>query len=656
LNICSPAFYKLRDGPLSAGPTSEGVVLPGTGLDFDVVVIGGGHAGCEAFAAACRVGARTALVTPDLAQIAVQPCNPAVGGPGKGHLVREVTALGGLMGRATDRSGLQFRTLNRRKGPAVRATRVQTDSAVYSREMTAALKGVPGGTIVTDLALGLIWQKHDGRRAVRGARLARGGDLSARAVVVTTGTFLRGLMFVGDSVTPGGRRGAGPAVELAESLDAAGLPLIRLKTGTCPRLFGDSLETDGLEPQPGEEPPPFFDPSTETFGLPQRECFLTYTGEACHEVIRRNLERSALFGGAITGIGPRYCPSIETKIARFPDKGRHQVFLEPEDADGSIVYPSGLSTSLPAEVQESLVHAIPGLERARIARFGYAVEYDAVQPRCLSPSLEVDGFDGLFLAGQILGTSGYEEAAAAGLIAGANAALAVRGDRPLVLRRDQAYVGVMIDDLTTRGVDEPYRMFTSRAEYRLLLREDNADERLSAAGARVGLVDADRAGEVARRSERGLEARERLATEVLTPSTGSNARLRELGIAELRKPTALSIILRRDGVRAVDLIPLAPWLDELSPAALTRLEVAVKYDGYLEQQRSRAERLRQAEQVRIPRGVAYERIPGLRSEAVEKLAAVQPVTLGQASRIPGITPAALEVLRVYCDHKRRSPA
>jgi tRNA uridine 5-carboxymethylaminomethyl modification enzyme len=620
--------------------------------DFDVIVIGGGHAGCEAYAASCRVGARTALVTASLEELAVQPCNPAVGGPGKGHLVREVVALGGLMGRVTDRSGLQFRTLNRRKGPAVRATRVQTDSRRYSRAMGDELRAVAGGQLIEDRVIGVDFERWGGNLRVRGLRLARCGELRARAVVLTTGTFLRGMMFVGEKATPGGRRGAAPAVELAESLEDAGLPLLRLKTGTCPRLHGDSVDTDRLEPQVGEDPAPFLDPATRGFTLPQRVCHITYTGDACHEVIRANLERSALFGGAITGIGPRYCPSIETKIARFPDKERHQVFLEPEDLHGRVVYPSGLSTSLPADAQLAMVRAVPGLERARIARYGYAVEYDAVQPRCLAPTLEVDGFEGLFLAGQIVGTSGYEEAAALGLLAGANAALAIRGDRPLVLRRDQAYLGVMVDDLTTRGVDEPYRMFTSRAEYRLLLREDNAAERLAAEGARVGLVEPDRLRSVEQLSARIERAADRLEHTRLTPSAQSNARLRELGLPEVRKPTSLASLLLRDGVAAIDLAPLAPWLARLPAEVLARLEVGVKYAGYLEQQQTRAERLRRVEGVRIPAGVDFARIAGLKVEVVEKLSAARPTTLGQASRIPGITPAALEILRVHCDVKR----
>ncbi|MFO8071304.1 MAG: tRNA uridine-5-carboxymethylaminomethyl(34) synthesis enzyme MnmG [Polyangia bacterium] len=617
--------------------------------ELDVVVVGGGHAGCEAFAAARRVGARAALVTPDPAQVATQPCNPAVGGPGKGHLVREVVALGGLIGGVTDRAGLQFRTLNRRKGPAVRATRVQTDSAVYRSTMLEALKEIDRDAIVIDDAVGLLISGSGPRgRRLLGVRLARGGELRARAAVITAGTFLRGVLYVGNRRTPGGRRGAAPSLALAEALEELGLPLIRLKTGTCPRIAGESVDPSGLEEQPGEVPPPFFDPATRECELPQRICHLTYTGGPSHRVIRRNMTSSALYSGAIGGIGPRYCPSIETKVARFPHRERHQVFLEPEDARGEVIYPSGISTSLPESVQEEMVHAIPGLERARILRYGYAVEYDAVQPTCLGPTLEVDGIDGLFLAGQILGTSGYEEAAALGLAAGANAALEARGEDPLVLSRDRAYTGVMIDDLTGRGVDEPYRMFTSRAEYRLLLREDNADERLVDEGIRTGLIDSERGAEMRSRAARVGEAARRLERTVLNPSEENNCRLAEMGLDPLRKPTPLADLLQRSGVRARDLAPLAPWIADLPREALARAEVDVRYAGYLERQRSRAERLGELDGVRLPPELEFEGIPGLRAEIAEKLARSRPATLGQASRIPGVTPSAIELLHVCC--------
>ncbi len=617
---------------------------------FDVLVIGGGHAGCEAYAAADRIGVRAALLTPSLAQVACQPCNPAVGGPGKGHLVREVVALGGLMGKVTDRTGLQFRTLNSRKGPAVRATRVQTDAAQYSRVMLEELRGL-GGTLIEGRAVGLEFENIGGKKRMRAVALACGRVVSARAVVVTAGTFLRGMLFIGDQREPGGRRGAEPSVRLAEALERAGLPLIRLKTGTCPRLDGATIDTKSLEAQPGDQPEPFFDPDTEAVLLAQRQCHLTYTNERTHRVVRENLGKSAMYSGAITGIGPRYCPSFEAKVDRFADKPRHQIFLEPEDADGRTIYPSGIPTSLPADVQEKMVSTIEGLERARIVRYGYAVEYDAVQPRALAPDLHVDGFEGLYLAGQILGTSGYEEAAALGLLAGANAALWTRTEEPVVLPRDRAYAGVMIDDLTSLGVDEPYRMFTSRAEYRLMLREDNADERLLEVGLRTGLLPPAGALRVREKVRRVREALEGLRAIGLTPSQTTNRRLAELGLPPIPKPLSLIEMLARAGVRLRDLAPFAPFIDDLSRDEAARVEVDVKYEHYLERQMNHAEKLRDADGVKIPEGLDLKNIPGLRGEIVEKLHRCRPANLGQASRIPGVTPAAIQVLHIYCQRQ-----
>jgi tRNA uridine 5-carboxymethylaminomethyl modification enzyme len=623
--------------------------------DFDVIVIGGGHAGCEAFAAAMRIGAKPAIVTPAVAGIGIQPCNPAVGGPGKGHLVREIVALGGLMGRVTDRTGIQFRTLNRRKGPAVWSTRVQTDSAAYAAEMQRIIVEIaPPGSVIEDEAVEIDFAiGHRGRR-VAGVRLARRGLVAAQAIVITTGTFLRGVLFVGDRKEPGGRRGAPPSIALAESLGRAGLPFIRLKTGTCPRLDGSTIDVEGLDTQIGDEPPPFFDPDTRGFSLPQRVCHVTYTGDAAHAVVRAHLDRSALYGGAITGIGPRYCPSIETKIARFPEKERHQIFLEPEDCDGRVIYPAGLSTSLPEDAQDAMVRAIPGLERARIVRYGYAVEYDAIQPTCLTPALEVEGIAGLFLAGQILGTSGYEEAAMLGLVAGANAALSLAGDRPLELRRDRAYAGVMIDDLTGRGVDEPYRMFTSRAEHRLLLREDNAGARLVDEGERTGLLGARRAREIRARRDAVNAARERLAGEMVVPTTEVLSAIAAFGGAAIRKPTSLADLARHDGIRLPDLCAFAPWLGALEPEAIAGLEVDLKYEGYVRRQEALAATLALMDEIALPFDVDYAAIPGLRAEAIEKLSRIRPATLGQASRIPGITPATVEILHVHCRRAARS--
>jgi tRNA uridine 5-carboxymethylaminomethyl modification enzyme len=479
--------------------------------------------------------------------------------------------------------------------------------------------------------------------------------VDASSIVVTTGTFLRGVLHVGDRAEPGGRRGAPPSIALAEMLERIGLPLIRLKTGTCPRLDGATIDLDGLEAQVGDEPPPFFDPATRGFALPQRACHVTYTGDAAHAAIRANLGRSALYAGAITGIGPRYCPSIETKIARFPDKERHQIFLEPEDRDGRVIYPAGLSTSLPEDAQDEMVRAIPGLGRARIVRYGYAVEYDAIQPTCLAPSLEVDGIAGLYLAGQILGTSGYEEAAMLGLVAGANAALAVRGERPLALGRDRAYAGVMIDDLTGRGVDEPYRMFTSRAEHRLLLREDNAEPRLVDEAARAGLLDGGRIREIRARIAAVATARDRLAAAVIVPTAEALAALAALGAGAIKKPTPLVVLARRHDVRIEDLAAFAPWLAELAPAARAALEVDLKYAGYVVRQEALAAKLARMDEIALPPGIDYAALPGLRAEAIEKLARARPATLGQASRIPGITPAMVEILHVCCVRAEKLP-
>ncbi|MBN2715635.1 MAG: tRNA uridine-5-carboxymethylaminomethyl(34) synthesis enzyme MnmG [Deltaproteobacteria bacterium] len=622
---------------------------------FDVVVIGGGHAGCEAWAASCRVGVKTAMIVPSFETVGLQPCNPAVGGPGKGHLVREIVALGGVMGKVTDRSGIQFRTLNRTKGPAVRSTRVQTDSAVYIRNMMRILTDYSEhGVIIEGFAGDLKWDGSGTQRAISGVYLQNGELIKCRSVVITTGTYLRGMLFIGDELTPGGRQGAEPSVTLSESLEKAGLPLIRLKTGTCPRIAGDSINTSLLEAQFGDEPPPFFDPETKGVRLPQRSCYVTYTGAETHAVIQKNLHRSAMYSGSISGIGPRYCPSIETKIERFPDKDRHQIFLEPEDVEGKTIYPAGLSTSFPRDVQLAMVRSIPGLQHARIVKWGYAVEYDAIEPQTLAPHLEVDGFRGLYLAGQILGTSGYEEAGALGLIAGANAALSAKGIAPIVLPRNKAYLGVMIDDLTGRGVDEPYRMFTSRAEYRLLLREDNADERLFDEAVRSGLIDDRTAARTRASMELMTDTLSRLQDSALNPSQENNQRLRDAGISEIKKPTTLFELARREECQLERLYPVAPWLADLDCAVRTCLEVKIKYEGYLGRQEVQAKRLAEADTVRLPEGMCFDGIPGLRGEVIEKLNFSRPATLGQASRIPGVTPAAIEILRVYIQRHQQN--
>ncbi|HSD11708.1 MAG TPA: tRNA uridine-5-carboxymethylaminomethyl(34) synthesis enzyme MnmG [Candidatus Binatia bacterium] len=620
---------------------------------FDVIVVGAGHAGIEAAFAAARMGRRTLMLTLNLDHIGQMSCNPAIGGIGKGHLVREIDALGGEMARAIDETGIQFRRLNTKKGPAVRATRAQADKALYRARMKRALEHEPG----IACRQGSVERLVVASCAVRGVETQIGEIFEADTVILTTGTFLKGLIHVGDRNYSAGRAGDFAAMNLSDQLRALGFRVGRLKTGTCPRLDRRTIDFSRLEEQPADEPPPAFSFSTRKILQPQISCHLTYTNANTHGLIRSGLDRSPLYNGTIMSRGPRYCPSIEDKVMRFPDKERHQIFLEPEGYDTVEIYPNGLSTSLPLDIQIHMVRSIAGLEEAEIMRPGYAIEYDYCDPTQLEPSLESKLMNGLFLAGQINGTTGYEEAAAQGLMAGINAARRCDGNPPVVLGREQAYIGVLIDDLVTKGVGgEPYRMFTSRAEHRLLLREDNADLRLGGIGREIGLLDAAAHDRVMQKQRWIDQELARLETILLQPSDEVQGLLSELGTTPLRYAASLASLLRRPEVGYDDIValeaaagsirsfePLDPGTDD----ARAQVEIEIKYGGYVQRQRELVERSRRMEAVGLPTDLDYSRVSGLSHEVREKLSAIRPRSLGQASRISGITPAALSLLAIH---------
>ncbi|WP_320175916.1 tRNA uridine-5-carboxymethylaminomethyl(34) synthesis enzyme MnmG [Maridesulfovibrio sp.] len=610
---------------------------------FDLIVAGAGHAGCEAAMAAANLGLKTLLLTINVDRIGHLSCNPAIGGLAKGHMVKEIDALGGYMGIWSDKAGIQFRILNTRKGPAVRATRAQMDRSEYMRVVQKDIFSQDNLWVRQDIAESLIIE--DGKAA--GVVTGIGEKFLSRSVLLTTGTFLQGLIHIGLENFSGGRMGDPASIGMSKSLKEAGLTLGRLKTGTTPRLLKDSIDYDKLEEQRGDDPPQPFSFRTKKISLPQVSCHITYTNEKAHEAIRSGFERSPMFTGVIKGTGARYCPSIEDKVARFPEKDRHQIFLEPEGYDSPEVYPSGIPTSLPLDVQKRMIHSIEGLEQAQIVRPGYAIEYDFVPPTQLLPTLETKVLPGLYLAGQINGTSGYEEAAAQGLWAACNAFCKLTGRDPFLLSRDQAYIAVLVDDLVTKGTLEPYRMFTSRAEYRLLLREGNADLRLTEIGRELGLVKDDHWALYSAKKKGLDEVVEMINSTQIKPDQPTREIITKIGGTVPNKSVPLAAVLRQPELSITDMIHFKPEIENYADDILTEAETQIKYEGYLVRQQELVNKFRKMESVSLPEDLDYSAVAGLTREAVEKLTQVRPLTLGQASRISGITPAAVSSIEIH---------